>query len=136
MSRVRAPTLTLVFTKRIVDKTIPNRWLERIPPELKNGKSGKTPVIEGNSSMLKKVPSYRLHKPSGKAVVTVNGKDYYLGVHNSKESKLAYPRIIGEYKAAGSSYGIEADITSMAMVMADYLDFCEQHYPGTRSSDG
>jgi len=130
-----SPVTHPCFFKRIVGKTIPNRWLERIPPELKNGKSGKTPVIEGNSSMSKRVPSYRLHKPSGKAVVTINGKDYYLGVHNSKESKLAYARIIGEYKSAWLSYGIEVAKTSMAMVMADYLDFCEQHYSSTRANE-
>ena len=32
-----------------------------------------------------KVPSYRLHKATGQAVVTLNGRDIYLGVHNSAE---------------------------------------------------
>ena len=26
------------------------------------------------------IPSYRLHKPSGQAVVTLNGRDHYLGL--------------------------------------------------------
>jgi hypothetical protein len=30
-----------------------------------------------------KTPSYRLHKGSGQAVVTLSGKDIYLGVHGS-----------------------------------------------------
>ncbi|MDX1928289.1 MAG: hypothetical protein SFV81_17305 [Pirellulaceae bacterium] len=29
--------------------------------------------------MVRRVPSYRHHKPSGKAVVTNAGRDYYLG---------------------------------------------------------
>jgi hypothetical protein len=30
---------------------------------------------------FKSVPSYRLHKPSGRAVVTIAGQDRYLGAH-------------------------------------------------------
>lgn len=30
-----------------------------------------------------RIPSYRLHKPSGQAVVTINGKDIYLGRFDS-----------------------------------------------------
>ena len=33
-----------------------------------------------------KVPSYRLHKATGQAVVTLNGRDIYLGAHNSAET--------------------------------------------------
>jgi hypothetical protein len=32
-----------------------------------------------------RIPSYRLPKPSGRAVVTINGKDIYLGVYESPE---------------------------------------------------
>ena len=32
-------------------------------------------------------PSYRLHKPSGKAVVTIDGKDHYLGDYGSAETR-------------------------------------------------
>ena len=31
------------------------------------------------SKHTKKVPSYRVHKASGQAVVTLGGKDHYLG---------------------------------------------------------
>lgn len=30
-----------------------------------------------------RIPSYRLHKASGQAVVTLDGRDHYLGVHDS-----------------------------------------------------
>jgi len=36
------------------------------------------------------VPNCRHHKPSGKAVVTINGRDIYLGVFGSKESRDTY----------------------------------------------
>ena len=46
------------------------------------------------------VPSYRLHKPSGRAVVTLNGRDHYLGPWNSPESSAEYDRLVGEWLAA------------------------------------
>jgi integrase len=50
--------------------------------------------------LTKSVPSYRLHKPSGRAVVTLNGKDHYLGEWNSGESRQEYDRLISEWLAA------------------------------------
>jgi hypothetical protein len=35
------------------------------------------------SSRVLRVPSYRRHKPTGQAVVTLNGKDHYLGRWNT-----------------------------------------------------
>jgi integrase len=49
----------------------------------------------------KSIPAYRLHKPSGWAVVTINGRDLYLGAHGSAESRNAYDRAIAEWLAAG-----------------------------------
>ncbi len=47
-----------------------------------------------------KVPSYGLHKPSGQAVVTLNGRDIYLGAHNSEESREAYQAALNEWLAS------------------------------------
>ena len=33
-----------------------------------------------------RIPKYRLHKPSGLAVVRLNGRDVYLGQHGTEES--------------------------------------------------
>ena len=46
-----------------------------------------------------RLPSYRRHKPSGQAVVTLTGKDYYLGRWNTKASRAEYDRLIGEWLA-------------------------------------
>ncbi len=46
-------------------------------------------------------PKYRHHKPSGRAVVTIAGRDIYLGPHGSPESKREYRRIVAEYLANG-----------------------------------
>ena len=48
-----------------------------------------------------RVPSYRRHRPSGQAVVTLGGRDFYLGRWNTKVSRAEYDRLIGEWLAAG-----------------------------------
>lgn len=47
--------------------------------------------------LTKSVPKYRRHKPSGRAVVTLHAKDFYLGDYGSAESKVEYERLIAEY---------------------------------------
>lgn len=47
------------------------------------------------------LPKYRKHRASGQAVVTIAGKDHYLGPHNTKASRIEYDRLIGEWLAAG-----------------------------------
>jgi hypothetical protein len=48
-----------------------------------------------------RVPSYRRHKPSGQAVVTLNGRDVYLGKWNTNASRAEYDRLLGEWLADG-----------------------------------
>ena len=47
------------------------------------------------------VPSYRRHKPTAQAVVTLDGRDIYLGRRNTVTSRREYDRLIGERLAAG-----------------------------------
>lgn len=51
----------------------------------------------------KSVPKYRKHRSSGQAVVTIRGKDHYLGPHGTKASKIAYDRLIAEWLVSGRS---------------------------------
>ena len=46
------------------------------------------------------MPAYRLHV-SGQAVVTLAGKDFYLGPHDSPESRARYFELVQEYNANG-----------------------------------
>ena len=39
--------------------------------------------------LTKLVPKYRKHRPTGQAVVTLNGHAHYLGPHGTKASHLA-----------------------------------------------
>ena len=43
------------------------------------------------------VPRYRKHRASGQAIVTLGGKDFYLGPHGTKASHLQYDRVIAEW---------------------------------------
>ena len=47
------------------------------------------------------LPKYRKHRASGQAVVTLDGKDFYLGPHGSKASKAEGGRLVGEWQANG-----------------------------------
>lgn len=47
------------------------------------------------------VPACCRHKASGKAVVTLNGRDFYLGDYNSAVSRAEYNRRILEWVANG-----------------------------------
>lgn len=87
--------------------------------------------------MTRRDPSYRLHKSSGRAVCTINGIDHYLGRFGSRESKAAYRRLIQEWEATGksSSYGASKPSVTLAMLMLDYVEHCEKHYPQAYNSE-
>jgi len=42
-------------------------------------------------------PSYRLHKASGQAIVTLDGKLIYLGTHGSAESRAKYDHLLSAW---------------------------------------
>jgi integrase len=47
--------------------------------------------------MSTRIPSYRLHKATNQAVVTLSGRDHYLGRHGSPESRQEYNRLVAEW---------------------------------------
>src|SRR5262245_59011927 len=49
------------------------------------------------------VPSYRRHKPTGQAVVTLLGRDHYLGKFGSAASREKYARLIAEWLDRGKN---------------------------------
>ena len=77
-----------------------------------------------------RLPSYRRHKPTGQAVVTLSGKDYYLGRWNSRASRAEYDRLIGEWLAAGRclpSSRSGTDLT-VAELGCAYWNFAKGYY--------
>lgn len=75
-----------------------------------------------------RVPSYRRHKPTGQAVVTLSGRDIYLGPWNSERSRVEYDRLIGEWLSAGRCLPhSQSDLTVGEMALA-YRRFAERYY--------
>jgi integrase len=90
------------------------------------------------------VPSYRLHKQSGQAVVTLtlNGvrKDILLGPHGSPESKEEYERVLAQLRTPAGAAGLvahgghngPADLT-VSEVLLPFWEHAQKHY---RRPDG
>src|SRR5262249_31241432 len=79
-----------------------------------------------------RVPSYRLHKPTGLAVVTIGGRDVYLGKHDTPESRAEYDRLIAEWLATGRRTipvdgGPGVDLTINEVLLA-YLHHADTYY--------
>lgn len=75
-------------------------------------------------------PSYLLHKPSGQARVRINGKDIYLGPHNSPESWQKYHRLLAEYSTSESRTVVvnTEQRLCVAALVAKYVEFAKVHY--------
>ncbi|HYF34291.1 MAG TPA: site-specific integrase [Prosthecobacter sp.] len=66
-------------------------------------------------------PAYRLHKASGRAVVTISGKDFYLGPYGSTESRREYDRLIAEWLVRGRQSATPQDKITIAEILVAYL---------------
>ena len=77
--------------------------------------------------MNTKTPSYRLHKGSGQAVVTLNGRDIYLGLFGSIASKAEYDRLIAEWLRNGRQLDAGSDLTVTELVR-DFLVWADGYY--------
>ncbi len=81
-----------------------------------------------------RIPSYRLHKPTGLAVVRLSGRDIYLGKHGTKESRERYQQVVADWiannriLATRGAQGATTDALSIAELMLAYLDFASDYY--------
>ena len=64
------------------------------------------------------IPSYLFHRPTGQARVRWQGRDYYLGMYGSPESKQRYSQIVAEITASGSV----APSTSAHITVAELVE--------------
>lgn len=76
------------------------------------------------------VPSYRLHRSTGQAVVTLDGRDFYLGKWNTAVSRKEYERVTGEWLANGRSLKNRADFADFRLceLLAGYKKFAATYY--------
>jgi len=83
--------------------------------------------------LTRKIPAYRLHKARNLAVVTLDGRNHYLGPFGSPESKKEYDRLVAEWLAADRhappepTDGINPELTIDELILR-YWRFAEQHY--------
>jgi integrase len=92
-----------------------------------------------------RIPKYRLHKPTGQAVVRIQKRDIYLGAHNTPQSRERYDRVIAEWLASGRAPDppicvrpagpgqMGAPDLSVNELLLAYLKYAQQHY---RDPDG
>lgn len=80
--------------------------------------------------MIASLPAYRLHKPSGQAVTTLNGKDFYLGPWQSTLSRNAYDKLIAEWLANGRQLpqAVPCGALSVAELLVAYLTYAQNYY--------
>lgn len=86
-----------------------------------------------------RIPSYRLHKSTGLAVVTLLGRDYYLGRHGTDESRQRYDRLIARYLQTRSTpaparrSGVE-DLSVAQVLLAFLRHATERYRKGNRAT--
>src|SRR5262245_46336858 len=77
-------------------------------------------------------PSYRYHKARDCAVVTLAGKDIYLGPYDSPESCEAYHRLVAEWLASGRNPPPPAEPEAPPLTLSElilrYWRFVRNYY--------
>ena len=75
------------------------------------------------------LPKYRKHRASGQAVVTLNGRDFYLGPHGTRASKAQYDVLIGEWLQSGRvPLADSTDEITLVKLCARYWKFAKNYY--------
>ena len=84
------------------------------------------------SATTLRTPSYRHHKPSGQAVVTLDGRDIYLGRYGTPQSRAEFDRLLAEWLSNGrrlpapaSAHGTDLSVNELALA---YLAFADGYY--------
>jgi integrase len=89
--------------------------------------------------LTKAVPKYRKHRASGQAVVTIAGRDHYLGPHGTKASRIEYDRVVTEWLANGRHPITTPEDTPTLMVgelLARYWKFAKVYYRKDKQPSG
>src|SRR5579871_5005605 len=88
-----------------------------------------------------RIPSYRLHRQSRQAVVTLTDgvtgqrKDFLLGKHNTAASRQEYKRVVLDWEARGRRLpdAVQVSELTVAELIARYWRHVEAYY---RHADG
>lgn len=85
---------------------------------------------------VKPTPKYCHHKATGRAYVTLSGREIYLGAHGSPESYAAYDRALAEWLAAGrrcnaatsTAAAISSSGLTVTMLLAAFWEHARREY--------
>jgi integrase len=79
-----------------------------------------------------RTPSYRLHKATGQAVVTIARRDVYLGKHGTPESRAEYDRLIAEWLTNGrrppEATTPDGPSLTVCQLLVDYVKWADGYY--------
>ena len=82
-----------------------------------------------------KIPAYKLHKPSGRARVIIDGRHIYLGKFGSPESHELYARLIADYlrrkpaqRPAIASATLQLGTLTISQLILAYWTFAKTYY--------
>jgi hypothetical protein len=82
------------------------------------------------------VPTYRRHKSTGQAVVTLDGRDFYVGKYKSKKSRDEYDRLVGQWQANGRRLPAALRPTGGEISVVELIDAYWQHAKQYYVKDG
>jgi hypothetical protein len=87
--------------------------------------------------LIRTLPKYRKHTASGQAIVTICGRDHYLGPHGTKASKVEYDRLIVEFLSSGRSpsFGAAQESLTVVELAAEYLRYAKGYYGMAKTSE-
>jgi hypothetical protein len=88
----------------------------------------------------KSIPSHCHHKLSGRAYVTINGAQRYLGTYDSPQSRQTYDRTIAEWLAAGRAPELtevgDAEGVTVTTLLAAFWAAAQTMYPAPPCAPG
>ncbi len=82
------------------------------------------------SKSTARIPSLRLHKPTGQAYVRLNGQMMYLGRHDKPESRSRYNQLVAEWLANDRRVPVSREEITVTELCAAYLRHAESYYVG------
>jgi integrase len=83
-----------------------------------------------------RTPGYRLHKPSGQAVVTLSGRDHYLGPHGTGASRASYDRLVALWLANGRRrLGKDRQQLTIDELLEPFEEWARSYYNSSGRSD-
>jgi integrase len=87
-----------------------------------------------SESVRFQIPKYRLHKPTGLAVVRLTGRDVYLGPYGTPESEARYEAVVADWLKSDRKPPARPNRTKPTVdlvvdeLILDYLEFAKQYY--------